>query len=314
MRPVNDGGSRIAAVFNGSPLFSGDAGSGMSEIRRWIIENDWLDAIIGLPDQLFYNTGIFTYVWILTNRKRPERQGHVQLIDARDLYAKMKRSLGNKRNELAATHIAQISALYEDFAENDRSKIMPNAAFGYRKVTVERPLRVRYAITDDTVSAVSATTSVSKLGDQASVLTDVLTDLVGSGFDLLADFEAALSPIWAKVGKVGAPVRKAVIAAATVRNPAAEPVKSKKGFEPDPELRDTENIPLDEDVESFVERKVMPYAPDAWVDGSKTRIGYEIPFTRHFYKYVPPRPLATIDADIKASEQRILTLLAKVTE
>ncbi len=314
MRPVDDGGSRIAVVFNGSPLFSGDAGSGMSEIRRWIVESDWLDAIIGLPDQLFYNTGINTYVWVVTNRKRPERRGHVQLIDARDLYTKMRKSLGNKRNELAPTHIAEVTSLYEDFTEGERSKILPNRAFGYRKVTVERPLRARYEITDDTMSAIAGAKPVAQLGERASSLLDALAGLLGERYATLVELDSALAPIWAKVGKVGVPVRKAVTTAARVRDPQAEPVPAKSGVEPDPELRDTENIPLDESVDEFIEREVLPFAPDAWVDDSKTKIGYEIPFTRHFYRYVPPRPLGEIDADIKASQQRILRLLAEVTE
>jgi type I restriction enzyme M protein len=314
MRPVDAGGSRIAVVFNGSPLFSGDAGSGMSEIRRWIIENDWLEAIIGLPDQLFYNTGISTYIWILTNRKRPERQGFVQLIDARDLFVKMKPSLGKKRNELSTDQIAQITHVYESFAETERSKVLPSLAFGYRKVTVERPLRVRYAMTEQAVEGISTSIPVAKLGERAETLTEAIRRLIGSSFETLADLEAALEPIWTKIGKVGAPVRKAVVGALAVKDPNAEPVKTKKGFEPDPELRDTENVPLDEDVEAFIERQVRPYAPDAWVDASKTKIGYEIPFTRHFYRYVPPRPLAAIDADIKASQQRILALLSEVTK
>jgi type I restriction enzyme M protein len=314
MRPVEDGGSRIAVVFNGSPLFSGDAGSGMSEIRRWIIENDWLDAIIGLPDQLFYNTGISTYVWVVTNRKRAERQGKVQLIDARELFTKMRKSLGNKRNELTPGHIAEITALYEDFTESDRSKILPNSAFGYRKVTVERPLRVRYELTADAVANLQGVKAISNLGADAAVLIDALGDLVGVKYDSQKDLEAALGPVWTKIGKVGAPVRKAVIISAMVRDEEADPVRNKHGFEADAELRDTENIPLDEDVDAFIEREVLPFAPGAWVDDTKTKVGYEIPFTRLFYTYVPPRPLAEIDADIKASQQRILRLLEEVTE
>ncbi|MGH9155195.1 MAG: HsdM family class I SAM-dependent methyltransferase [Acidimicrobiales bacterium] len=314
MQPVDGGGSRIAVVFNGSPLFSGDAGSGMSEIRRWIVENDWLDAIIGLPDQLFYNTGIHTYVWVVTNRKRPDRRGHVQLIDARQLYAKMRKSLGNKRNELTRSHIAEITALYEDFTDGERSKVLPNSAFGYRKVTVERPLRVHYEITEQTVAAVAAVKSVVSLGDRAGAVLDALSALADERYPTLAALETALAPVWAKVGKVGAPVRKAVLGAAMVRDPDAEPARTKKGCEPDPDLRDTENIPLDEAVDAFIEREVLPFAPDTWVDDSKTKVGYEIPFTRHFYRYVPPRPLSEIDADIKASQQRILQLLAEVTE
>jgi type I restriction enzyme M protein len=335
MCPAEDGGSRIAVVFNGSPLFSGDAGSGMSEIRRWIIENDWLDAIIGLPDQLFYNTGISTYVWVVTNRKRPERKGKVQLIDARELFAKMQKSLGNKRNELTPAHIVEITNLYEDFTESDRSKILSNSAFGYRKVTVERPLRVRYEINAETSALVMGSTTFANLDDGTqNVLSEVLERLVGASATTLDQLEKEFVPEAVRVRAAhGQPFEevatgdvawalgitksqaKAVLADLTVRDPDGDPVTDRKGsIQPDPGLRDTENIPLDEDLEEFIEREVLPYAPDAWVDETKTKIGYEIPFTRHFYKYIPPRPLAEIDADIKASQQRILALLAQVTE
>ena len=335
MPPVEDGGGRIAVVFNGSPLFSGDAGSGMSEIRRWIIENDWLDAIIGLPDQLFYNTGISTYIWVVTNRKRQERRGRVQLIDARELFAKMRKSLGNKRNELTADHIAEITALYEDFAEGDRSKILPNSAFGYHKVTVERPLQVRYEINEETLAAVLTSRTMPKLDDDTQkVIEIVLTNLVGTTAPTVDAFEASVVPeavtVWADHGwetpegetgdlawalGITKAQAKAILADLTVHDPDADPVTDRKGVvQPDPKRRDTENIPLDEDVDAFIAREVLPFAPDAWVDESKTKVGYEIPFTRHFYKYVPPRPLAEIDADIKASQQRILAFLAEVTE
>jgi len=335
MRPTEDGGSRVAVVFNGSPLFSGDAGSGMSEIRRWIIENDWLDAIVGLPDQLFYNTGINTYIWVVTNRKRPERAGHVHLIDARDLCSKMRKSLGNKRNELTVDHIAEITRLYETYADDDRSKILPNEAFGYRKVTVERPLRIRYEINADTAAAVLANKSVVKLDDDTrTVLAEVLANLDGTTASTIAELEKTFVPeacaVWAahdwptEDGDTGnlawslgitAAQAKAILAELAVRDPDAEPVTDKKGNpEPDTALRDTENIPLDEDIDTYIAREVLPFAADAWVDDTKTKVGYEIPFTRQFYKYVPPRPLAEIDADIKASQQRILALLAEVTE
>jgi type I restriction enzyme M protein len=322
-------------VFNGSPLFSGDAGSGMSEIRRWIIESDWLDAIIGLPDQLFYNTGISTYVWVVTNRKRPERQGKVQLVDARELFAKMPKSLGNKRNELTPAHIADITALYEDFTEGDRSKILPNSAFGYRKVTVERPLRARYEINAETTALVVAGKTFAKLDDATqTVLREVLENLDGTSATTIEQLEKEFVPeairVWAahdwptEEGATGdlawslgitKPQAKAILADLTVSDPDGDPVTDRKGVvQPDPSLRDNENVPLDEDVDAFIQREVLPYAPDAWVDDTKTKIGYEIPFTRHFYKYVPPRPLAEIDADIKASQQRILALLAEVTE
>ncbi len=311
MRPVKNGGSRIGIVMNGSPLFSGDAGSGLSEIRRWIIKNDWLEAIVGLPDQLFYNTGIYTYIWVVTNRKRPERQGYVQLIDARNQYRKMKKSLGNKRNELGPEHIAEVTHLYESFTEGELSKNLPNEFFGFRKVTVERPLRVRYDITEEALAALNQAKAVISLdGEIREAMTGGLSALLGESFPTRAALDGALAPVFKKAGKVPAPTKKAVVAALMVRDADAEPVEG----EPDSSLRDTENVPLTEDVDVFIAREVLPFAPDAWVDDSKTKVGYEIPFTRQFYKYVPPRPLAEIDADIKASQQRILALLSEVTE
>ncbi len=311
MRPVKNGGSRIGIVMNGSPLFSGDAGSGLSEIRRWIIENDWLEAIVGLPDQLFYNTGIYTYIWVVTNRKRPERQGYVQLIDARNQYQKMKKSLGNKRNELGPAHIAEVTHLYESFTECELSKILPNEFFGFRKVTVERPLRVRYDITEEVLAALNQAKAVIGLDVEIrEALIGGLSALNGESFPTREALDEALVPVFKKAGKVPALAKKAVVASLMVRDADAEPV----GREPDPSLRDTENVPLTEDVDAFIAREVLPFVPDAWVDDSKTKIGYEIPFTRQFYKYLPPRPLAEIDADIKASQQRILALLSEVTE
>ena len=316
MRPPEEGGSRIGIVFNGSPLFSGDAGSGMSEIRRWIIENDWLEAIIGLPDQLFYNTGIFSYVWVVSNRKRPERQGYVQLIDARELYAKMRKSLGNKRNELLDQHIAEIVSIYESCIDGDRSRVLPNEAFGFRKVVVERPLRVHFDVTKAAVEALVEAKPVQALEEsEAATLADGLQSLVGSSYPTSGGLEAAMTPVLAKLTKAPAPLRKAVLAACMVRDPEAEPLRGANGaLEPDPDLRDTEDIPLTDEVDEFIAREVSPFASDAWVDASKTKVGYEIPFTKLFYKYVPPRPLEEIDAEIKASQRRILELLAEVTE
>jgi type I restriction enzyme M protein len=314
MRHPDEGGSRIGIVFNGSPLFSGDAGSGTSSIRKWIIESDWLEAIVGLPDQLFYNTGIFTYVWVVTNRKRPERQGYVQLIDARALYAKMPKSLGQKRNQLTDGHIAEITRLYESFIDDgERSKVLPNEAFGYRQVTVERPLRVRYDITEPALTGLAASAAVTKLPD-ADLLVEGLRSLLGRSFASRSEFDEATVPVFDKLEKALKPLRTAVAKACMVRDPSAEPVPAAggKGFEPDPQLRDTENMPLPEAVDDFIAREVAPYVPDAWIDESKTRIGYEIPLTRHFYKYAPPRPLDEIEAEIKASQARILALLEEV--
>jgi type I restriction enzyme M protein len=315
MRPAADGGSRIAVVFNGAPLFSGDAGSGLSEIRRWLIESDLLEAIVGLPDQLFYNTGIFTYIWIVTNRKQPERQGRVQLIDARDLFAKMRKSLGYKRNELLIDHISEITSIYESLLESDRSKILENSAFGYRKITVERPLRVRYEATPAALQALGATEQVAKLADdERAKLMDGLGSLIGQRFSDTQELDAALRRVRATTGKPSPTLSKLILNALMVRDPDARPVSAKHGMEPDSELTDTEHVALNQDLDAFFTNEVLSFASDAWIDHAKTKTGYEIPFTKLFYRYRPPRPLEAIDADIKASEQRILSLLAEVTE
>ena len=316
MKPPNKGGSRLAIVFNASPLFTGGAGSGESEIRRWIIENDWLEAIIGLPDQLFYNTGISTYFWVLTNRKSPERKGKVQLVDARELWAKMRKSLGEKRKTVTDEQIAEITQLYADFKEGDRCKIFNNEDFGYRRITVERPLRVRWEVSDETLTILEASKAVQKLDEDVQErLAAAVEGLIGTSTterDVFADkVRAAL----AEVGKIGKPVEKGVVDAATIRDAEAPIVIGKNGEpEPDPDLRDYENVPLTEDADEHMKREVLPFVEDAWVDQSKTKTGNEIPFTRHFYKYVPPRPLGEIDAEIKALESEILELLKEVTE
>lgn len=335
MKPVQQGGSRLAIVFNGSPLFTGAAGSGESEIRRWIIENDWLEAVVALPDQLFYNTGISTYFWVVTNRKSPERRGKVQLVDARGLWQKMRKSLGEKRKELSADHIAEITKLYGAFTDGDRVKILPNEAFGFLRVTVERPLRLRWEISDDTLAAVRADRRLVKLRP------DILDSLVAA----LAEHAGLADPDRRTVAKTVDPILRAagltmpqqrfVWDALAIRDTDAPAVTDRKGQpEPDPDLRDQENVPLpdvrvgyEEDpshrlatleyrtaVEDHLERQVHPYVADAWLDHTKTRIGYEIPLTRHFYKYAPPRPLAEIDAEIKQLESEIQALLREVTE
>lgn len=238
MKPKDQGGSRLAIVFNGSPLFSGSPSSKKNEssIRQWIIENDLLEAVIALPNQLFYNTGISTYIWIISNNKATERKGKVQLINAIDYYKKMSKSLGDKRNELSDQHIQDITKLYGDFEANEHCKIFDNTDFGYAKVTVERPL---------------------------------------------------------------------------VEN--GKPVTDKKGNpKPDARLRDTENIPLKEDIQAYMKREVLPHVPDAWVDEKKTKIGYEINFTKYFYQYKPLRPLAEIKADILALEEETDGLIKTV--
>lgn len=248
MRPAKDGGSRFGIVLNGSPLFTGGAGSGESEIRRYVLENDLLEAIIALPTDLFYNTGIATYVWIVSNRKPAPRKGKVQLIDASAMWQKMRKSLGSKRKEISAAHIDEITRLFGAFEEATRdgkpiSKIFRNEDFGYRTITVERPER------DEQGKVVLATKGKAK----------------------------------------GKPL-------------------------PDSALRDTENVPLTESVETYFEREVKPHAPDAWIDHEKTKMGYEIPFNRHIYAFTPPRPLAEIDAELKVVTDRIVKMIGELSQ
>ena len=248
MRPATEGGSRFGIVLNGSPLFTGGAGSGESEIRRYVLENDLLESIVGLPTDMFYNTGIATYVWILSNRKPAARKGKVQLIDASGMWQKMRKSLGSKRKELSDAHIDRITRLFghfEEASDHDAdgsakpiSRIFDNEDFGYHSITVERPLR----------------------GQDGNVV----------------------------LGQKG---------------------KQKGKPQPDSSLRDTENVPYKDDVAEYFKREVLPHAPDAWIDPDKTKVGYEIPFNRHFYVFKPPRPLAEIDADLKATTDRILEMI-----
>jgi type I restriction enzyme M protein len=264
MRPVKDGGSRIGIVLNGSPLFTGGAGSGESEIRRYVLENDLVEAIVALPTDMFYNTGISTYVWILSNRKPDGRKGKVQLIDASSLFQKMRKSLGSKRKELGDDHIATITRLFGEAKEvyldaegkplsakslkagtkgTPLSRIFKTTDFGYRTITVERPER------------------------------DAKGNIVKE----------------AKGKRKGEP-------------------------KPDTSLRDTENVPLSEEVEAYFQREVLPHAPDAWIDEEKTKVGYEIPFNRHFYVFQPPRPLAEIDAELKTVTDRILQMIGGLSK
>ena len=336
MRRPAQGGTRLAIVFNGSPLFTGAAGSGESEIRRWIIENDWLEAVVALPDQLFYNTGISTYFWIVTNRKSAERRGKVQLIDARELFTKMRKSLGEKRKEISPEQIAEIVRLHGDFTENERVKIFPNESFGFLRITVERPLRLRWEVTEDTLTVLRTHPKIVALSDEVRVMLE--TGLRHWGDEVLTDVKLATKRVvelLVSAGQRGKPLQKAVLESLAVRDPDAPPILDDKGnTEPDPELRDYENVPLPtvpvtfeadytyrlttieyrSAVDDYMEAEVLPYVADAWVDHAKTKIGYEIPLTRHFYKYVPPRPLTEIDAEIKQLEQEIQALLNEVTE
>jgi type I restriction enzyme M protein len=333
MKRPEEGGSRIAIVFNGSPLFTGAAGSGESEIRRWIIENDWLEAVVALPDQLFYNTGISTYFWVVTNRKTLERRGNVQLVDARGYFEKMRKSLGAKRNHISDKQIEEITRLYGDFTEGEQVKIFRNEAFGFLRITVERPLRLRWEITDETIAVASAAKAIQKLpADTQTAIRELLEDERGSGFathgKLIETFKDAVGVL-----ELGVSEQKALWSALAVRDENAPAITDRKGSpEPDPELRGNENVPLPtvpvafiEDpterfatleyrtaVDDYMRDEVLPYVSDAWVDHDKTKIGYEIPLTRHFYKYAPPRPLDQIDVEIATLEREIQRLLAEV--
>lgn len=334
MKPVDvngGGGSRIAIVFNGSPLFSGAAGSGESEIRRWILENDWLEAIVALPDQLFYNTGISTYFWILTNRKDADHKGKVVLLDARDQWQKMRKSLGDKRKELGdgtngrPDHIGDITRLYAEALHvakgpehplHGKVKVFANEDFGYQRITVERQLKLRFEVTEETLAALAEAKPVAKLEQSEEFVATVRT-LLGSSWPTKSEAFIALKDAVVAAGLTwpsGAPFAKAVRETIGVRDPEGEVQKVKGAPEPDTDLREYENVPLGEDVEDYLKREVLPHVPDAWIDHTKTKIGYEIPFTRHFYVYKPPRPLAEIDAELKSLEAEIQALLGEVTQ
>ncbi|MBO6765039.1 MULTISPECIES: class I SAM-dependent DNA methyltransferase [Alphaproteobacteria] len=326
MRP-DEAGSRLGIVMNGSPLFTGGAGSGESEIRRWMLENDWVEAIIALPTDLFYNTGIQTYVWILTNRKSAARRGKVQLIDASGerFWRSMRKSLGSKRREIPDEAREEIVGLYTAFDKADEkvSKVFDTTDFGYREIRVERPLKLAFEVTDARIEALKAERAFAKLEEaeqDRAIL--ALRCLPAQRWTARPAFEKALAAaLKGQDVKLAAPVKKAVLSALCERDEEAEVCRDKKGQpEPDSDLRDTELVPLGEAWETYVEREVKPFVPDAWVDESHTdakdgevgRVGYEINFNRYFYEYVPPRPLEEIDKELKALEAEIAGLLKEV--
>ena len=311
-------GSRLAIVFSGSPLFTGGAGSGESDIRKWIIKKDWLEAIIALPEQMFYNTGIGTYIWIVTNRKEERRKGKIQLLDARDLWTAggsedNKRSLGDKRRHIAAEQIEEIVRLYGRFEDGERSKVFDNKDFGYTRVTVERPLRLRYQMTiEDKARFLDA---CPYLLDDVQAVDKVLGR--EPKYDWNATWESIADLLHERQARWKKTEQKLFRDVFTEKDPQAERVRKdgrEKGYEPDTELRDFENVPLKDDIDSYFEREVCPHVPDAWMDRDKDKVGYEINFNRHFYKYTPPRPLEQIDADLKKAEEKIMRLLREVTE
>ncbi|MDE0028099.1 MAG: class I SAM-dependent DNA methyltransferase [Deltaproteobacteria bacterium] len=364
-RPPAEGGARIAIIMNGSPLFTGDAGSGESEIRRFILENDLLEALIALPEQLFYNTGIATYVWLLTNRKAHERQGKVQLIDATSFWSPMRRSLGDKRREIPpekALEVLDLLANYSDGetrmrTEKDKeeevvvSHIFPTTQFGFRRITVERPLRLNFHATPERIARLEEQKGFQNLakskkrgeaGAKEEADGRVRQEAIRTLLKLMPDtvckdreaFVADVAAAAAKADlKLPATVKKAILSALAERDPDAEICRSADGEpEPDSELRDTERVPLPDgedpadaenvpaSVRAFFEREVKPHVPDAWIDTSKRDhkdakvgvVGYEINFNRYFYRYKPPRPIAEIEADIQAIENDILEMLKEM--
>jgi len=334
-----DGGSRIAIIMNGSPLFTGDAGSGESQIRRFILENDLLEALIALPEQLFYNTGIATYVWLLTNRKAPARRGKVQLVDATSFWTPIK-NLGAKRREIPLERAHDVLKILAEFKKGEFSKIFPTTHFGFRKITVERPLRLNFQATPERIGrlddekgfqalaqskrkgAAGAKEQAEGRAEQAAIR-KFLGSLSSKLVKDRAEFENALESAAKKARlALSAPVKKAILSALSDHDEAATICRDKDGNpEPDPELRDTESVPLAESVEAFFDREVRPHVPDAWIDTAKRDekdgkvgiVGYEINFNRYFYRYTPPRPLEEIEADIRGIEEDILRMLAEVT-
>ena len=361
----NQVGSRIAIILNGSPLFTGDAGSGESEIRRWIIENDWLEAIVALPDQLFYNTGINTYIWILTNRKDERRKGKIQLINAVDFYVKMRKSLGDKRHEISEEQIEEITAIFKDFSDGEHSRIYDNRFFGYRKVRIERPLRLNFRASPERIARLEEQKAFQNLVKsrkkdedakareeqegraQQEAIRQMLAEMPDTLYKERPAFVKALrQAAREKDVTLKAPLLKAILAALSEKDETAaicyKKDKPSEGIEPDVDLRDHENVPLSEEdypgdgsgesyldervpltetVQSYFEREVLPYVPDAFIDldfrdhkdGRVGRIGYEINFNRYFYKYQPPRDLNEIQQEIKVLEAEIMQLLAEIT-
>ncbi|HBM3194933.1 type I restriction-modification system subunit M [Klebsiella michiganensis] len=314
-------GSRIGIILNGSPLFTGGAGSGESEIRRYILENDLLDALVALPTDMFYNTGIATYIWVLTNHKPAERKGKVLLINASDMHSPMRKSLGSKRKFLSDEVLKEIVSLYSRYEESPIAKIFPSTAFGYRRITVERPLKLAFYPHDtERLANLQEDKAWAKL--DGSLQEAILAALASFTDEKLLSRDKFKKQFTRALGdvKLPAPVFKVLVNHLAEQDDAAEVCKTKGEAEPNPDLRDNENVPLGEDIHEYFKREVLPHVPDAWIDTSKTDpldgqvgiVGYEIPFNRHFYQYQPPRDLAAIDADLDAVAREIMQLLAEV--
>ncbi|MCC5812009.1 MAG: SAM-dependent DNA methyltransferase [Ectothiorhodospiraceae bacterium] len=324
MRDGRDGGSRIGIILNGSPLFTGGAGSGESEIRRYLLQHDLVEAIVALPTDMFYNTGISTYVWVLSNRKPSERRGKVQLINAAERYSKMRKSLGSKRQYIDDRNIDEVVRLYGSFEETEESKIFPVEAFGYRRITVERPLRLNFQATEERIRRILEEKPIEKLDDLDKARLLAACESLGAQVFRNRDLftKALRGALKAQDIKLAAPQMKSVLKALSEPDPEADICTDKDGKpEPDANLRDNENVPLGESVFDYFEREVKPHVLDAWIDEGKHDeqdgevgiVGFEIPFNRHFYKFVPPRPLEEIDADLKACTDRIKQMIEELS-
>jgi type I restriction enzyme M protein len=316
MRTAKEGGGRIGIVLNGSPLFTGGAGQGESEIRRWVLENDLVEAIMGLPKDMFYNTGIATYIWLLDNDKPQERRGKVQLVDATNKFTKMRKNLGDKRNEISPDNIDEIVKLYDAFEENDESKIFGIQDFGYTTITVEQPLRQNWSVKVDRIDTALDNRTLQKLGPlNLELLRKSLHELATLDSATTTDlkqFTARIKQATAQ-HELNASQLKSLITGLAERDDTAPIQNDAKGNPvPDTELRDTENVPLGRDIDEYIETEIAPHLGHFWVDRSKDKIGYEIPFTRHFYRFPPSRPLEEIDNDLNHLVKEIGQLLREM--
>lgn len=325
MRDAREGGSRIGIILNGSPLFTGGAGSGESEIRRYLLQNDMVEVIVALPTDMFYNTGISTYVWVLSNNKSAERKGKVQLIDATDRATKMRKSLGSKRQFVSESDQDEIVRMYGDFQETKKSKIFPIEAFGYRRITVERPLKLNFQTSEERLQRIADEKAIQKMDqeDQDKILAACRAMDAETVYRNRKQFQKALkTSLTDHQVYLSAPQLKALLNALSDRDPEADICTDSKGNpEADTGLRDYENVPLSESVYDYFEREVKPHVPGAWIDESKRDekdgevgiVGFEIPFNRHFYEFTPPRPLEEIDADLKRCTDRIKRMIEELS-
>jgi len=321
MKPKEEGGSRIAIVLNGSPLYTGEAGSGESDIRKWIIQNDMLEAIVAMPNDMFYNTGILTYIWIITNNKDEKRKGKIQLINAvgEEFFQKMKSSLGKKRNEITDDQIKSITKIYDSFKKGEFSKIFDNDHFAYTKITVNIPLRRHFEISKERLKKLGQENAFGKFDEykekakqpRAKDVLNILSKIKANTYKDYETLSTDLKDAFEKNDfKITAPHLKLIANVISEKDENIEPEKDSKGnLVTDSSLRDNENIPLKDDIDKYFAKEVTPYVPDAWIDEStRDKIGYEIPFTKHFYIYKPLRPLEEIDTDLKENQKEILDL------